>query len=34
MAQRNALVSFSRVPDFHREDEGEMLRAVGRRVGC
>jgi hypothetical protein len=30
----NILIFFSRILDFHRADEEEMLRAVGRRVGC
>jgi hypothetical protein len=29
----NILTSFSRILDLHGEDEEEMLRAVGRRVG-
>jgi hypothetical protein len=33
-AECNILISFCRVLKFHREDEEEMLRAVGRRVGC
>jgi hypothetical protein len=31
---RVCLISFSRILDFHREDEEDIARAAGRRVGC